>query len=243
MFCNYLNVTFFMLVLAKENRWLSSKTFAAGAIATIICAVFTISSGLGAVILSVGFYFLYKIRRNHRTVGHILFAASAAAAIAIFSLSFIEIAGLPEDYVVSSNSLHPSPRVFLWRDAVQTFLAHPLVGKGVGAPAANVLYENAEGTTSLLTDAHNVFLNVAAEAGIFGIAALLALCVYIVRTITGKLNDVQVRGDQLWLVTAFAAAFLLQGLTSSFDDARHLWVLVGLLAANRCLESNKEPVK
>jgi len=35
------------------------------------------------------------------------------------------------------------------------------------------------------------------------------------------------------LRAAFIGAFLYQSLTGSFEDARHIWVLIGLMAATR----------
>jgi hypothetical protein len=77
-----------------------------------------------------------------------------------------------------------------------------------------------------LTDAHNVFLNVGAQSGLFAAAAIFALCIFVLIPVFGPNGEVH-----LWLMAAFAASFIIQGLTGSFEDARHLWVLIGLIIA------------
>src|SRR5688500_3965294 len=81
-----------------------------------------------------------------------------------------------------AEGLAPSSRLLVWKDAVNTFSADPVTGRGLGAGAAGVTYQNSDGTWSLLTDAHNVFLNVAAESGTIGLVALLLLIVAVLRT-------------------------------------------------------------
>jgi len=39
---------------------------------------------------------------------------------------------------------------------------------------------------------------------------------------------------------AFCSAFVYQGLTGSFEDARHLWVLIGLVPAARDIYDGRD---
>jgi len=75
-----------------------------------------------------------------------------------------------------------------------------------------------------VSDAHNVFLNVAAQAGLVGLAGLLMLMAYAMRL--SRANSVA-----LVLGLTFLNGFAYQGLTGSFEDTRHLWVLFGILIA------------
>lgn len=82
-----------------------------------------------------------------------------------------------------------------------------------------------------LLDAHQMWLNVAGQTGIVGLFALCFLCVFLFR----RANIFSFANKKLILQTAlgiaFLSAFLYQGLTGSYEDARHLWVLIGLLAS------------
>jgi O-antigen ligase len=132
-----------------------------------------------------------------------------------------------------SQGLDASGRLLVWRDAINTFIADPVTGRGFGTAVANVMFQNSDGSWSLLTDAHNTFLSLAAQSGILGLIGMIAIVVVTLRSGFAKVegNDFYiVRG----LAIAFLAAFVYDGLTASFEDARHLWILVGLiLAANR----------
>jgi O-antigen ligase len=148
-------------------------------------------------------------------------------AIAIAFLAIAPFALAPQPGVAGSS------RLLVWRGAIKTFLADPLTGNGLGAPVANVVFQNSDGTMSLLTDAHNTFLDVAAQAGILGLIGIIAIVVVVLRKGFAKTEGSDfyiLRG----LAIAFVAAFVYDGMTGSFEDARHLWVLIGLiLAANR----------
>ena len=84
------------------------------------------------------------------------------------------------------------------------------------------------GQMQLLTDAHNVVLSVAAQSGIFGVVPLVLICIAVIRrSLPFDLTDVNMLRTALGI--AFFSAFLVQGLVGSFEDARHLWVLIGLV--------------
>jgi O-antigen ligase len=96
-----------------------------------------------------------------------------------------------------------------------------------------------------LRDAHNSFLNVAAEAGVIGLAAFLALVVYLVRPAIRSFARAGSFAVTKAAGIAFICAFIYQGLTGSFEEARHLWVLAGLLLAASTVEQSdaKIPVQ
>jgi O-antigen ligase len=131
----------------------------------------------------------------------------------------------------------PSSRFFVWRDALQTFLQHSITGIGLGLPVANTVVTNTDGSKSLLTDAHNSYLNVAAQNGLLGLAAIIAITMYLLRrwisVIKGALDAPFTRGIGL----AFFCSFVYQGLTGSFEEARHLWVLMGIFVAAYRIEN------
>jgi len=223
MFCNYLTVTLVFTLLAAKMKWIGKRLAAVIAFAVAVSAVFTVSIVLGGVALAAGLW-LWTMSSN-RTIGRIGLTAGVATGI-----GFLAIA----PFAVSlSQGLDASGRLLVWRDAINTFIADPVTGRGFGTAVANVMFQNSDGSWSLLTDAHNTFLSLAAQSGILGLIGMIAIVVVTLRSGFAKVegNDFYiVRG----LAIAFLAAFVYDGLTASFEDARHLWILVGLiLAANR----------
>jgi O-antigen ligase len=101
------------------------------------------------------------------------------------------------------------------------------------------MFQNSDGTMSLLTDAHNTFLNVAAQAGILGLIGIIAIVAVVLRKGFAKTEGSDfyiLRG----LAIAFVAALVYDGLTGSFEDARHLWVLMGLILATNKIASDAD---
>ena len=132
---------------------------------------------------------------------------------------------------VIHRKLEPSSRWLCWQAAQATIRAHPLLGQGPGLPMPCPAYLDASGNLQHLEDAHNLFLNIAALKGLLGLAAFLAIAVYLL----WRARPLQLEGSvagllRTALLIAFAQGFLYQGLSSSFEHTRHLWVLTGLLA-------------
>jgi len=126
----------------------------------------------------------------------------------------------------------PSGRFLAWAAAAAEFARHPLIGHGIGIHAVNVQFHAPAGNLQTLADAHNMFLNIAAQAGVIGLAGLALLIACIVRlgspwgALPAGLHMVR-----LCLSLTLLTALVYQGLSGSFEDARHLWVLLGLLLA------------
>ncbi len=92
---------------------------------------------------------------------------------------------------------------------------------------AQVKYETLSGRKQILGDAHNIWLNVAGQTGLFGLAALMLMMIFLLKRSRFRL----IKGDEghclrVGLSCAFIGAFVYQGLAGSFEDARHLWVLI-----------------
>jgi hypothetical protein len=230
MFCNYLNLVLVFLFVAGEKKWIGRRLFIISIAAVLISAAFTISSGLGAVILAAGLWFWFKHPRA--ALGRLALAGGIFACLLFFATGFIALEKHPTapysfQIPLVNVEAYPSPRLLVWTEAANNFLANFLVGSGPGTRSASVLFQNTEGTHSRLTDAHNSFLSVATQTGSLGLAALLALTTYLL--------VVSCRSEQTTLRfgmgIAFLTAFAIQGLAGSFEDARHLWLLIGLTAA------------
>lgn len=220
MLCHYLSISWVALIAAYRMEWIKGGAAVIIGILTGIAAFFTLSPGLGAFFLSTGLWIFFNEKggRAFRTTALALGLVAAAMFVAVTAVKF------EKDLTISPE---PSARVLTWKSAAGNLLAHPLTGKGVGTLAADVNYEQQR-----LRDAHNLFLNVGAESGLLGLMSISLLGFWIIRRgfdTKGK------RGAERMLSTALAMAFLggflYQGLTGSFEDARHLWVLVGVSAA------------
>jgi len=138
-------------------------------------------------------------------------------------------------------TIEPSVRVLVWQDTLRTVRQYPWFGKGTGMDVANTRYEVLSGMQQLLRDAHNSWLNVFGQTGILGLAVFMLMLGYSIKRCRFSITD---GGDHQYihiaLSVAFVGAFLYQGLGASFEDARHLWVLVGLLGAISSVGSNAE---
>jgi O-antigen ligase len=92
-----------------------------------------------------------------------------------------------------------------------------------------------------LGDAHNTFLSVASQTGFVGFTAFTLLLIFLLRTF------LPIRFERQTVIKtglgfAFVTAFLYQGLAGSFEDARHLWVLIGLMASFGEREQQEENI-
>jgi len=201
--------------------------------------MFTISIGLGGVFLGIGIWFWYVAGQRRPVESQIALATGITIAVAFIFLSVFALSPYPGGSVIgtipfTNFPIMASGRVLVWRDAIQTFIEYPLVGKGLGLPVANVIFPNSEGSLSLLTDAHNSFLSVASQNGILGFVAFGMITFFLVRR-WSSVNSV--KPIMFGAGLALLCSFVYQGLTSSFEDARHLWVLIGIFLAAENIET------
>jgi len=242
MFCNYLNVSMALAVGTWAKGWVAERTALIMLLGIVACSIFTISIGLGGIFLAISLA-VVTYRSESRVLRWVAFASVLLAAgsllLSIFALSPYP-GGQPIAVIPMIDfPLIPSSRWLVWSDALRTFLNSPITGVGLGLPTANVLFANSEGTNSVLMDAHNSFLNVAAESGVVGLAAFLALAAYPVRLAFRSFAEARAFGVTKAAGIGFVCAFIYQGLTGSFEEARHLWVLIGLLLAAYGVEQSE----
>jgi O-antigen ligase len=236
MACNYLTVSLGLAFVARLRGWLSRRAFwlLVGLIG--IAAVSTISPGLGGIALLLGLWpsiaggYSLLVRRVALAGG------IAAAGAFVVALSVTPILHPTAPFLIHLPGglvLAPSGRFLCWSAGVAEFARHPWIGHGIGVDAVYVRYLDPSGDLQTLTDAHNMFLNVASQAGLPGIAAIVVLTGFAIH-----LSRSSGRGSMSPLLgVTFLDAWLYQGLGGSFEDARHLWVLLGLLMAAARLEA------
>jgi O-antigen ligase len=124
----------------------------------------------------------------------------------------------------------PSSRLLCWEAAAKTFAQHPVLGQGTGTDIPCPAYRDASGDVQHLLSAHNMYLSVAAQKGVAGLLALMALFIFVLRrggwTMEGASGVVQAG-----LTIAFVQAVLYQGLGLPMETVRVTWIVIGLCCA------------
>ncbi|MCD9187995.1 MAG: O-antigen ligase family protein [Pyrinomonadaceae bacterium] len=234
MFCNYLNVSLCFLFIAEKLKILRPFVFRVLLILSTICAIFTISSGIGGIILAFAIWFWLLLKENRKLLARSALVGGIVAAAVLFFINFIALQPHPTapfTFNFLGFELYPSGRLMIWTETLQTISANFFNGTGLGQEVCRVNFQNTDGSSAYLTDAHNIFLSVAGQNGIFGLISFTILVFYILKQVFSKRFIGNYRSSFIFylLAAAFVCAFLYQGLTGSFEDARHLWVLVGLI--------------
>ena len=220
MFCHYLSISWMLLLAAAELKWISRIPSYLLTFLFAAAAAFTLSPGIGAIILGTGIWVVLRPAGRPGTFRKVIFAGCVAAAMMFVIATMVKVG---PDFRATGE---PSARILTWSSAAGTFLSDPLTGRGVGTSAADIRYGKQH-----LTDAHDLYLNVAGESGLPALIAILALAIWLQTRILRAFRMPGRRSLALAAGTAFFIAFFYQGITGSFEDARHLWVLIGICAA------------
>lgn len=236
MFCNYLNVSIMPALAALRLGWIEKNVFFVFILIFSIGAFFTLSPGLGGIGLSVGLWFWLVFREKKQLM---LSRLSLIFGILTAILFFLFVLATPNDNPLSPYKIkipvftnffvYPSERLLTWQSALENFRENPVFGRGLGMDAVDETNVIASGQIHTITDAHQLWLNLAVETGIIGLAAAFFLTIFFLRAVKPlhfckNLNSVW----RISLALAFVGAFIYQGLSGSFEDARHLWMLIGL---------------
>lgn len=235
LFLNHLSVSLAFLLVAGKLGWIRPLFFSLLLTLILINSLFTISSGIGAIVLIICVWVWFLYRNQHRKLARISLVGGITIPAMFIFLNFVSLYRYPNAPVALSIpataiELFPSSRFLVWRESFRTFLDHPVLGVGIGQNSCEIVFQNTDGTNSLLTDAHNTYLSVASQIGIFGFIILLFGIYLLLR----ELFPVEDQQDETSLMRfgiglAFVSAFIYQGFLGSFEDTRHLWVLIGLI--------------
>lgn len=236
MACDYLTVSLLLLLAARRVGWIGGTPFLLLLASILIAAMATISPGIGGIALGLGFW-AWLVLDNRGAARLSLLLGGAAAMLFVAAMTVTPILHPTAPYLIHvpllDVTLAPSGRLMIWTDAVRNFVAHPLTGRGIGIDPVLVHYLDPSGVYETSTDAHNVFLSIAVQCGIVGLAAFLLLA----REMVGRTVPLRIDGDASAIVrtgvgAGLLIAFLYEGLGGSFEDSRHLWVAFGLLLAS-----------
>ena len=243
MLANFLTVSLIILLISARLGWVPRRLAPPLGAGILVGAFFALTPGFGGLLLAAGLWCGLVAPVRDKRLARLALVAGIAGGIA-FTLAatvtpilhdnapfLISLPGLPP--------LAPSVRLLAWMDALRAFLDSPLLGRGIGIDPANVPFIDPSGAVHYVTDPHNVFLSVAAQCGVLGLAGLLLLILAAVRlgrpfTATSAMGPARAG-----LAVAFLCAFAFEGLVGSFEDARHLWILFGLIAVASTLDPRR----
>jgi O-antigen ligase len=216
MMCNYLNASLCVALIMTELEWLRASRARLLLASLWAAALTTLSPGLGGLFLAGGAWAWLRDRSPGRARGRLLLAAGCGAALLFLGATLISPA----------TRAGPSERTFIWRTTLDALSDHPLLGRGAGQEILQV--RTPERVTS--KEPHNVWLSVALQSGLVGLAAFTWLVVFLFRqTLPLQIGRSELATVRTGLGLALITLVFYQGLSGSFEDARHLWVLMGLV--------------
>lgn len=242
MLCNYLTVGLMMLFAFWRSERIGTVVFFALLVVFSVAIFFTLTPGIGGVLAAIGLWFYFAGRSEDNVKPKLAMAGVIAAIAAFVIVSSITPFGTsgPVYFSLAGYDITPTARLLVWQQALATIASHPLFGVGLGLPVVDLPYQVPAGAWTLITDAHNVALNVAAQAGIVGASALTAVVIAVMKRAGFSSADrSELSSVRLAMGVAFVSCLVIQGFAGSFENARHLWVLIGLIVAADRLNQTK----
>jgi O-antigen ligase len=232
----YMSVSILILLGCARAGWVPKRLARPLLAAMLLAAAFSLTPGLGGLFLGLGLWGWLSWRRERPLPARASLVAGVAAALAMLGATVVTPYVHPTApfliHLPGLATIAPSARLMFWIDAVRTFAAHPLFGQGVGTDPVAVLYQNPSGGRAIWHDAHQIWLSVAAQTGIVGLLAFGWLAVHVLRRLASRPWPTRGAGAvRTALALAWLQALLWQGLVGSFEDARCLWLLLGLTIA------------
>lgn len=236
MFCNYLNVGLMFVLAAYNLGWIKKPILTIFFTFFSIAAFFTLSPGLGGILLCLGLWFwlLFREKENFLYSKLSLWFGCSAAFLLFVALLFApnENPLSPYRFNFFGKVIYPSERLLAWQASIQTLAENPVFGRGIGLDVVSVFSILASGQEHFVGDSHQLWLNVAGQAGIFGLTAICYTSYFFYK----KICPLELKNNpnnilRVCFGLAFIGAFLYQGLGGSFENARHLWILIGMLGS------------
>src|SRR5882724_1694141 len=187
------------LVIAREGRGEIRLLYLFAAAMMGVAAVASLSRG-GMISIAAGMMFIailgVRLRREKQLSRVTMFFSQAVVMIAIMSVIAAGIFWIGADQVIKrvtqgqaadsapGRETFLSSRGWIWRDTFSMIRANPILGVGLGAyETAFPIYSESDGSLRV-PQAHNEYLQVAADAGIFGVLIALWFIVAIFRTVS-----------------------------------------------------------
>jgi O-antigen ligase len=261
MFANYLIILIALALgcgrILARPRWLWLAVILGS-----VVALFTLSAGMGGYALAgaLALTAAWRIRGVKAPLRSKVLLAGASAVAIFFAVSMTAVLTPPGEGQVTvagrGIDFWGSSRPKIWAASLDTIAAHPVLGKGYGTLVAystdpKVLLSPDQisaqrGPKAGWLEAHNIWLNVAGQAGIVGLLVFVAMLVVMLRGLP-SLALARLRagpGDPHYsqgtkemqtlpaaVCAALIGALLYHGLFGALEESRHLWPLLALAAA------------
>ena len=229
MLVNYLTVALALVLIGKRLGWIGKEFAWAIGAAVLLSAFFALAPAFGGMLFFLGAWTWHSKREESPGLARTaLLAGCAMPALGVLLAAATPILHPTDPFLIrfAGITLAPSVRLLAWMEASQNFLASPILGRGIGIAPVSVVYEQANLCGGVcVTDAHNTFLSFAVQTGIVGLAAMIGLVLFVALKLRSSKADPIVFG----LAIAWLAGFAIEGLVGSFEDARQLWIVLGLL--------------
>lgn len=236
MLCNYLSVSWVFALLLVSVGWLKTHRFWIFSIALFVIDAFTLTPGLGGIFLVAGYFFGRKLEKAQKPVlGRWVFATGILAASAFLFAAAFTVFTFSKDGIgipLANGEIIASHRAVAWSGAFETFLQNPVFGYGIDMPVTKSRFTGPFGNRHILTDAHNTYLSVLGETGLAGFLTFMSIVCFLTWSLMRRDTKTEFHNIiRICLLLALLDAFFYQSLTGSYEDARHLWVLFGVIAA------------
>ncbi|MDR2442424.1 MAG: O-antigen ligase family protein [Deltaproteobacteria bacterium] len=165
--------------------------------------------------------FIFFVNRKFFTFKAKIIAAILVALALVLTLSDTTTTGRFQEMTVAKGNANNDLRKAFWRQGIETFLSHPVLGSGPGAipgMAAEKIPPMPDGSPSWrkvpYSHTHQIFITVLAESGVIGFLGFLALhlapLILIRRNLTSPDPEIFFWS---WSAIAVTGQFVLNGLT------------------------------
>ena len=181
--------------------------------------------GAGVLLIAMGLLTMRQrdggvsVQRNRPSpvilvvVGVVLFTMTLAGLVLPME---VDVAGLS----ITGSGIRPQ----IWASALEAFRSAPVGGIGA-SPVFAVAVDPLGGTGAAVSwDAHNVYLSVLAQFGLFGAALFAGAIALLVGTLV---REGTTRKHAVLVVVLLAVA--VHGIAIANEEFRHLWALLGLV--------------
>lgn len=217
-----------MSLLKQEKGLLAKMILFASGISIIVTVALTYSRGGMIALIFVLLWLLYNERKNRLVM--VVFIIILAIIMYLFIEEFSHYQKLIRLVVKDQSFIQ---RLKLYRGGLRMFMAHPLIGVGLG----NFIVWSTRYTGLILAlYAHNIFLHIAAETGIVGLFAFVLIIYHGVKASlvacknAAKYNLHDIMNYATGLKISLAG-FIVAGMFLSQHFNKALWTLIGLCVA------------
>ncbi|MFZ5516346.1 MAG: O-antigen ligase family protein [Candidatus Zhuqueibacterota bacterium] len=203
---------------------------------------FSRSATMGILVMII---FLALVRKDH---GKTIFISSLTVILVSFLiLNPVFKRWKTDSYVKKGGKLvlikNISERLAQWEAGVDEFIKHPLIGRGFHTyHFREVDFESHFGILKYIGHAHNVYLRLSIESGVFGLASFIAL-IYLVYKYGFQLLKYRTNKDFeliVYIALSSFSAFLVVAMTESILTVGRvtgpIFTLIGLLVVMSRIE-------